>query len=83
MVTYHIQTPEGLVTRTSRRQLEPAFSHIVVYDGNVGVPGDGSRSPVPTFHGRLDLAQKAVASGYKWCKTKNIYPITSDDCTIR
>ena len=77
MVKYHVKTPHGVVTRTIRRQLEPQFTHIVVYGGNCGVPGDGKPGQCPTFHGSADLARSAAS---KWTNAV-IYTITESDYT--
>lgn len=81
MVKYHVKTPHGVVTRTSKRQLEPQFTHIVVYNGNTGVPGlGGSTKPIPSFHGSEQLARRAASAS--WTKTTVVYPITESDYTV-
>jgi hypothetical protein len=78
MVKYHIKTPHGTVTRTSRRQTEPQFTHIVVYDKHVGVPGDRSKGQVPTFHGSASLAYaRSMTDGAE------VFAIAESDYTVK
>lgn len=78
MVKYHVKTPHGTVTRTSKRQLKPQFTHVVVYDGNYGVPGDRTPGQCPTFHGRADLAHSVASKR----NDAVVYPITESDYTV-
>ena len=59
-VKYHIETPFGIVTRTTKGAKEARYSHIVIYNGRAdGVPGREGGGKVPTFHGSRSLADAA------------------------
>lgn len=76
-VKYHIETPDGVVTRTTKGITTPRYSHVVVYHGNAtGVPGAGPGNH-PTFHSRYALAAQAADS-----RGGVVYPIEEKDYSI-
>lgn len=79
-VKYHIETPDGVVTRTTKGATIPRYSHIVIYDGHIDVPG--GRKPggkIPSFHGNRGLAESAAVA---WGGKHIIYPIEETDYTV-
>ncbi len=82
MVKYHVKTSEqGVVTRTSQRQLEPGrYRFLVTYESYWSDFRGENITPRPTFHFTMEAAQTAIRTrigGSGWVKE-----ITTDDYTV-
>ena len=85
-VKYHIDTPFGIVTRTSRGRTAPQYTHIVVYEGHVGVPGGKGNyaegKKIPTFHHTAEYAVDAAIVFEGAGGKAMVWPIKKSDYTI-